>query len=284
MFSLVDYIRYWFKDAIHSFKMFVPRLFGSGFARLLGLSSTTMADFHVQIPYYIASGLLPASLPTISDIESSPDVIGDQQSRCIIFLAPHFVVKCGLMISLMEGQNMLFISQKSDIRVPQIYAMYTNTQTGKNYIVMEYIEGQTLDSIWPVLSSSDKEQITAELKYYIDQLRALPPSRYYGSLGKRHFLNGMFWYPEGPEEPTPQAISGPFDTEEELNEAMILKYLQLANGNKRFANKSLFYRRAFPLIFHGHKPVFTHGDFQRKNIMVNKITTNGVFRKYSSTE
>ncbi|KAJ8069369.1 hypothetical protein OCU04_003023 [Sclerotinia nivalis] len=31
-----------------------------------------------------------------------------------------------------------------------------------------------------------------------------------------------------------------------------------------------FYRHAFPAVFKGHKPVFTHGDFQRKNIMVKR--------------
>ncbi len=99
---------------------------------------------------------------------------------------------------------------------------------------MEYIEGETLQSAWPTLSSLDKVQIASKLRSYFDQLRALPWPGYYGSLGKLHFLSNMFWYPELPGQPTPRPISGPLEIEEELNEGLVLKYLELAKGSKRY--------------------------------------------------
>ena len=195
MASLVSYARYWFTDRLVSIKVMIFKMVEmveKGFVRPLGPSSTTMSDSHVPIPYYIDPDLLPAPLPTNAEIENSTDEIGDSQDRCVVFLGPYFVVKYGIMINLMECQNMLFVKQKSKIRVPQVYAMYTDTETGKNYIVMEYIEGQTLEKAWPNLESLDKEQISTILRYYLDELHAMPPSGYYGSLGKLHYLNGIF--------------------------------------------------------------------------------------------
>lgn len=248
---------------------------GKTLSRLLSLSPTNNGEFCIRMPYYAASNLLPAPLPTNAEIELLRVATSSNEGRCVLFFPPHFVVKCGSIISLVEGQNMLFVSQRSDVRVPQVYAIYTEAATKINYIIMEYIEGETLQSVWPTLSSLEKVQITSKLRSYLGQLRALPSPGYYGSLGKLHFLNNMFWYPESPGQPTPRAISGPFDTEDDLNEALVLKYLELAKDSERYGHKALFYRRAFRSIFQAHKPVFTHADFQRKNIMITKSIKPG---------
>jgi len=67
------------------------------------------------------------------------------------------------------------------------------------------------------------------------------------------------------------------------NKYLVLKYLELAKGSKRYGQKALFYRRAFPSILQGHKPVFTHADFQRKKIMITKSIKPGEPCKWSST-
>jgi len=56
------------------------------------------------------------------------------------------VVKYGSTISVLEGQNMLFISQNSGIRVPRVYDIYTVAETQKTYIGMEHIKGEALRS------------------------------------------------------------------------------------------------------------------------------------------
>ena len=127
---------------------------------------------------------------------------------------------------------------------------------------MENIEGETLLDTWPTLTVTQRELICAILKGYIDALRCLASPGYYGSIGKRPLLDGIFT--TSGNLPT---ISGPFTTEEEVNEAMVQKYLYY----DRPPYKANFYRRSFPTIFKGHPPVFTHGDFQRKNIIVKKL-------------
>jgi len=197
------------------------------------------------MPYYAALNLLPTPLPTNAEIELLRVATSSDEARCILFFPPHFVVKYGSIISLVEGQNMLFVSQRSNVRVPRVYAIYTEAATKINYIIMEYIEGETLQSAWLTLNSLDKVQIASNLSSYFDQLRALPSSGCYGSLGKLHFLSNMFWYPESPGQPTPRPISGPFEIEEELNEGWfsnIWSSPRVASGmdRKRFSTAGPF--------------------------------------------
>ena len=62
-----------------------------------------------------------------------------------------------------------------------------------------------------------------------------------------------------------RAISGPFHTEIELNEAVALKYVDCGRPNY----KADFYRRAFKSVFQGHEIRFTHGDLHRRNVIVD---------------
>ena len=83
---------------------------------------------------------------------------------------------------------------------------------------MEYIPGQTLASVWSGLNDTQKKVTANLLKDYISQLRAIPSPAYFGSIWKRALLGGKVYTPEGL-----RSISGPFDTDAELNEAMAQK-------------------------------------------------------------
>ncbi len=73
----------------------------------------------------------------------------------------------------------------------------------------------------------------------------------------------MFWTsPE--DEIAMQLISGPFDSEAELKKALIEKY----RYNSGLDYKASYYRRVLPLVLKNNSPTFTHGDFQRKNIIL----------------
>ena len=53
-------------------------------------------------------------------------------------------MKFGLGVNLIEGENMLFVREKTNIPIPRVFALYSAPETGKNFIVMERILGQTL--------------------------------------------------------------------------------------------------------------------------------------------
>ena len=130
---------------------------------------------------------------------------------------------------------------------------------------MEYIHGDTLLEKWPSLSESQKSTILNQLKGYLGLLRDLPHPGYFGSIGRRQMPNGIFWTGEDDYD---IRINGPFETESALNEALALKSIQCAEYNERKGHKGNFYRRMLPQVLKGHPPVFTHGDFQRKNIII----------------
>ncbi|KAG4422248.1 hypothetical protein IFR04_004628 [Cadophora malorum] len=215
----------------------------------------------IALPFYATADTLPQSLPTEDEIESSLEVFVDQTARKVVGVGPNFVVKYGLAVDLIEGENMLHIAQNTSVPVPRIYALYSNPKTMKRYIVMERSAGETLASLWPNLVATQKMAIAQSLRRAMDQLRRLPSPGGYCSVGNRPLQDSIFW--TGDDKNT-SSINGPFATEDELNAAMIQKYA----FNNLPAQKADFYARTFKKILQSHPPVFTHGDLQRKNILV----------------
>jgi hypothetical protein len=65
-------------------------------------------------------------------------------------------VKFGLGVKLIKGENMSFVRENTNVPVPRVYALYSDSKTGKNYIVEERIIGQSLLSVWPQLITLEK--------------------------------------------------------------------------------------------------------------------------------
>ncbi|KAH7333398.1 phosphotransferase enzyme family protein [Rhexocercosporidium sp. MPI-PUGE-AT-0058] len=225
----------------------------------------------IKLPYFAPTSELPQPLPTDQEIHSATEQHMESGGRRLVRIGP-YMIKHGSGVSVIEGENMLFVSRETTIPVPQVYAIYTateissytNSRVESNYIVMEYLEGATLDYEWGLLSAQQKDHISVQLREHMNQLRSIPPPGYYGSIGRRGLLDCIFW--TGNDACAP--LDGPFDTEHALNEAMRSKFIY----NNLSPVKAEFYRRAFPVVLQGHAPVFTHGDFQRKNIIIKRIS------------
>lgn len=105
-----------------------------------------MASYH-PLPFFAASDRLPAPLPTLEAIITSQDVLQESTGRRIVRVNQNFLIKYGINVTLIEGENILFVGQFSNIPVPQVYAIYSDKDTKVNYIVIENVEGQTLASL-----------------------------------------------------------------------------------------------------------------------------------------
>lgn len=224
---------------------------------------------HFTLPFFAPPNLLPDSLPTPEAISSSQHVLQEYHGRRVVRVGPHFVVKYGAGVSLIEGENMLFVKQVSKIPVPDVYALYSSQEDGKkpptNYIVMENVAGESLASCWTSLDATAKSAISEQLRTHFTQMRGISPPGYFGLLGKRPFEDSVFWTSDG----TDAHISGPFDSEQQMLDALVQKH-QHTNPLYR---KHEFYSRLLPLVIRNHGPVFTHGDFQRKNVLVKSDGT-----------
>lgn len=215
--------------------------------------------------YYAPEDELPCPLPTKEQILESKELLLDYSARKVVVIGSGFIVKYGLAVELIEGENLLFATKlkNSAVRAPKVYAVYEDPVDKTRYIIMERIHGHLLSSIWPTLTRPQKEIICAKINSAMDTLRKIPSPGGYCSLDRRPLQDAVFWSGDD----THPSLNGPFDTQEELNSAMIKKYL----FNNLPAGKAAFYERSLSKVLHNHPPVFTHGDLQRKNIMITQI-------------
>jgi aminoglycoside phosphotransferase (APT) family kinase protein len=216
----------------------------------------------IQIPYYVPPEELPSELPTKDAIESSEEVLCEQSARKVVGIGSHFVVKYGLQIDLEEGQSMIFIKNTTSVSVPKVYALFKDVKSNKNYVIMERISGDRLDSIWTSLDHMQKQAVALQVRASFIELRKLRSPDGYCSLDGKPLRDHLFY--TGNSEKSLE-LEGPFKTEMEFNDALIKKYL---SSGYLPVGKADYYRRAFPSVLNGHPPTFTHGDLQRKNIIV----------------
>lgn len=224
----------------------------------MALSNMTL----VELPFFAEDAVLPESLPSCSVVKSSSDILSDQPTQRVVGVGVHFIVKYGRGVDLIEGQNMLYVRDVTSVSVPQVYAMFNDAESNENYIIMERINGKRLDHEWGSLNQDEKHAIASKLKRDFEELRKLPSPGGFCSLGGRPLSGDIFR-----TDLESSLHAGPFPTECELNEAMLRGVLHAGVSIHRVN----FYRRAFSNVFQNHSPTYTHGDFHRGNIVIERV-------------
>ncbi|OQV10784.1 hypothetical protein CLAIMM_14726 [Cladophialophora immunda] len=124
-------------------------------------------------------------------------------------------------------------------------------------MVMEKFNGQTLQARWHTWSDREKQEIISQLKGYVEQMRKLQSPAGYRSLGKRPLRHPVF-------ASSSDDYNGPFDSNTKPNDALVRK----CRASEALNKKAEYYEQALPRVLVGHPPVLTHGDLQKKNIMI----------------
>ncbi|KAK0439205.1 kinase-like domain-containing protein [Armillaria borealis] len=150
--------------------------------------------------------------------------------------------------SRVEVASMRFIAENTSVPVPKVWLHFRWKQL--DYIVMQRMPGQCLDSIWPSLPDESKEIIVEQLAKYVHEVRSIPSpagTQICSVLGGP--IRNYRMYDDG--------NTGPFRDEEHLN-------LQLRCRHP--------VGESVPIVAVAHaKPhplVFTHGDLMAHNVMV----------------
>ncbi|KAH7014464.1 kinase-like domain-containing protein [Microdochium trichocladiopsis] len=225
-----------------------------------------------KLPYFCSAVALPAPLPTTREIESStkdlPSIYAPDTRRNVL-VGNDFVVKYGQFVQENEGHALLLLEKHAVDWVPRLYAMYRENE--KLYLVLERKPGRQLAEVWDELDQNEISSVVSQLHKMFAQLRGLPPPstgpRYAnasgGPLRHRFFMWG---------QPDPE-VNGPFDNDEQVVKALArrsLKAWEDASCRGWFAE---YLARHLPQLLPGTDipSVFTHADFQRKNIMVTKL-------------
>lgn len=106
----------------------------------------------------------------------------------------------------------------------------------------------------------------------MDQLRAWEPpeSSFYGSLERGPIPYFLF---NSMEANT--TITGPFVNEYDFIQGLVRNLRTIDERNHRDSYKADFYEQNLPSCFRLGRPTLTHGDVQRKNIMVQRTSLQG---------
>lgn len=206
------------------------------------------------------------ALPTIAEIEAAAEILSFPDTFTkVVRVKEHFAVKFGNGIALSEAENMKFLATNSAVPVPKVYAAFIDPETNRTYIIMDYIPGDDLQKLLPSLTPSEKTVICRLVRNAIVELRKIPAPDYLGTLNRQPYNDGVF----RPEDDNP-LIPGPFASQDEMNRGLLEKLRQLESPQYVRLLQEMVER-----TLHGHQTVFTHGDLQPKNIMVERVDAAG---------
>ncbi|KAJ3729954.1 kinase-like domain-containing protein [Lentinula guzmanii] len=172
------------------------------------------------------------------------------------------VVKIGGLGYLQrEFEATQYARKHTMLPIPRVYDLFTSKDNQVAYLIMEYVPGEMLLRKWRFLSASQKHSIMVQVKDIITEMRSIRPpqsQRWIGSFTGGPFLDFLI----GGNDPY-----GPFDNEIAFNNFRIsrftsMPYCEFPSVRERFAS----IRREMP---NDHDIVFTHGDINLRNILVD---------------
>jgi aminoglycoside phosphotransferase (APT) family kinase protein len=161
----------------------------------------------------------------------------------------------------LEASTIEFVTMHTTIPIPRVWRRFTDEEGG-SIIVMDYIPGERLDHVWPLLSLWSKLWVALTLRRYIRQLRQInssvpgpvadSPQRCYG---------GLISEPCGPF-PDYASLSAFFNRRVYIPKKII--YPDRHGNEIRCAYPD-------PEPFDDSSPlVFTHRDIRMRNIILGK--------------
>jgi hypothetical protein len=229
-----------------------------------------------KLSYVRNAAELPGPLPTLSEIHSSPESQlsprrnGLSSPGGVSVVRGIYVVKYGKRVTEYEGHALLFIEKHLQIGAPRLYAMYQDKASGCFYLIMEYIQGVNLGSIWPSLSEESKLSVTMQLKGMFDQMRSLkPPNNFIGGIDGGTLRDTPF----KTVDPDPR-INGPFKSSEEVGLALALASRNFWEETGQPGWLPHFFTQHLGAALKDHEAKFTHGDLHMRNVMVEKALEN----------
>lgn len=164
------------------------------------------------------------------------------------------VLKTGDATRMAEAAALRYIRKNTTIPVPEVYDAYMRADKPDcGAILMEFIEGDTLTDAWADMDRAQKDSIIAQLKGYVDQLRAIKGD-FIGSVDGTHCEDQIFSDDSG--------AYGPFKTDDEFREGCIAAMYACRRNN--WSETVAGFIRALP----PGEIVLTHNDLHPRNIIV----------------
>jgi aminoglycoside phosphotransferase (APT) family kinase protein len=213
--------------------------------------------------YYLTSAAFVEPCPVLSSSEivihriTHPASIESSIDRQVVLQTDNAIrksVRVPLSDLRAEKETLELVRANTSIPVPRVYQHYTTAEF--EHLVMERMPGTTLEAAWPTLETSDKEDIADEVVSFLGELRALrSPYIQAALLHRRPLRSGLVGTPDFNSERFSQLPSNEY----------ISAYVQ-----SRAAS-------AQPQL-----NLYTHGDLDWSNILVNDNKVSGIIDWESS--
>lgn len=202
-------------------------------------------------------------LPTSDQIRDTTNILGLRTTQTIIAVGS-YVVKYGRSTSEVEGQNLLYIENRLPfIRAPRLQAMYLEGQ--ELYLIMDRIPGENLEVLWDELTDTERHDVSAQLRKTFAYIRSIASdSPFYGSVCKGPM-------PEHTRFTFDDHLDGPFDSEEEFNQGLIGQLQKTHDMQQQDHAKGEYYQRHLSSVLKNNKPVLTHADVHRRNVIIHPM-------------
>lgn len=178
------------------------------------------------------------------------------KQSAVLHLNSKTCVKYGGDIDLAEAHVLQFISANTSIPVPKVYSAFE--RNGQTYIVMERVKGSKLSNEWHRLSDKVQDQLLSELKDMFEEMRSIPaPSDSITSIA-----GGSLW---NSRLPTRDQRFGPFRNTAVFHKFMWETARHVLQEHSEKGDLDRLLDQADPAW---DRPVFTHGDLNSMNILV----------------
>ena len=220
----------------------------------------------VTVPFQNSQPL--PTLPTTDEIRAWTNILWETQASKIVALNDDIVVKYGGCVDTWEGQALVYLERHvPEVPAPRLFAMFYDSR--QLFLIMQRIPGVQLNSIWPSLVESEKDDIIAKLQVIFEAMRKAecPWPNFFGGLDGGGIYHYLFYSQHGDRK-----FLGPFSNEPAFVAGLVGNYRALVTRNNLPDYKARFYEKYLARVLQGHRPTLTHGDVQQKNIMVVENT------------
>jgi aminoglycoside phosphotransferase (APT) family kinase protein len=131
-------------------------------------------------------------------------------------------------------------------------------------MIMEWVEGESLHTVWPRLRSTDKSYVADQIKQHLDELRSL-----------RQTTDVVGWIGTYDRQSLSDALlsnrpCGPFTSDQEFNQFLVSRLAFMESTDEGRAELEVL--RNNVLTTPCRQVVFTHSDIVARNILVNNYS------------
>ncbi|KAI0382441.1 kinase-like protein [Hypomontagnella monticulosa] len=190
------------------------------------------------------------------------------------------IVKYGPHITLAEAEAMDYISRNTSIKCPKVIGAYLLNDEG--YIIMSLESGKSLSHFWENATNDKKEAVIKKLEGYISEMRNIKGD-YVGGFNRNPCVAGEFMW----DFHQIDYKYGPYPDEHGFNEGLMEALSRASPGaestdpesatyNQRYATRQLVHS------LRNHEIVFTHGDLNSGNILVQDDLTVVILDWYTA--